>query len=163
MRVLNYNISYHASIGCEPSRVLHGRNLYDVLDLKMGLRPQKISAPNSQIAEDVPEQTELIFQDLRKKAMQAYIKYKAYYDKKANVSELKQAVYGYVLQPNVDHQGNKFIFTDFRWIGPSIIEKVLPNNNCLVRKIGTNNSASSNEAAPIHTPPFHTGYTNHTT
>ena len=28
--------------------------------------------------------------------------------------------------------------TDFRWIGPYIIEKALPNKNYLVRKIGTN-------------------------
>ena len=27
--VLNYNTSYHTSIGCEPSRVFHGRILYN--------------------------------------------------------------------------------------------------------------------------------------
>ena len=70
--------------------------------------------------------------------MQAYIKNKAYYDKKANASKLKQADYFYILQPKADHQGSKIPFTDFRWIGPYIIEKVLPNNNYLVRKIGTN-------------------------
>ena len=31
-----------------------------------------------------------------------------------------------------------FPFTEFRWIGPYIIEKLLPNNIYLVRKIGTN-------------------------
>ena len=36
--VLNYNTSYHISIGCEPSRVFHGRIPYNVLDLKMGIR-----------------------------------------------------------------------------------------------------------------------------
>ena len=41
--VLNYNTSYHASIGCEPSRVFHGRIPYNILDLKMGIRPQKIN------------------------------------------------------------------------------------------------------------------------
>ena len=89
--VLNYNTSYHANIGCEPSRVFHGRIPYNILDLKMDIRPQKISAPNSQIAQDELEQTETIFQDVRKNAMQAYIKYKAYYDRKANASKLKQA------------------------------------------------------------------------
>ena len=38
--VLNYNTSYHASIGCEPRRVFHGRNPSNILDLKMGIRPQ---------------------------------------------------------------------------------------------------------------------------
>ena len=70
--------------------------------------------------------------------MQAYIKYKAYYDKKANVSKLKEADYVYILQSKADHQGSKIPFTEFRWIGPYTIEKVLPNNNYLVRKIGTN-------------------------
>ena len=39
--VLNYNTSYHTSIGCEPSRVFHGRTPYNVLDIKLGIRPQQ--------------------------------------------------------------------------------------------------------------------------
>ena len=84
------------------------------------------------------EQTETIFRDVHKNAMQAYIKYKAYYDKKANASKLKQADYVFIIQPKADDQGSKIPFTDFRWIGSYFIEKVLPNNNYLVRKIGTN-------------------------
>ena len=45
--VLNYNTSYHSSIGCEPSRVFHGRIPYNILDSKMGFRPQKIPSPDS--------------------------------------------------------------------------------------------------------------------
>ena len=136
--VPNYNTSYHASIGCEPSRVFHGRIPYNILDLKMCISPQKIPPPDSQIAQDELEHTEIIFQDVRKNAMKAYIKYKAYYDRKANASKLKKADYVIILQPKADHQGSKIPFTDFRWIGPYITEKVLPNNNYLVRKIGTN-------------------------
>ena len=135
--VLNYNTSYHASLGCEPSRVFHGRIPYNILDLKMGIRPQKIPPPDSQVAQDVLEQTETIFQEVRKTAMQAYIKHKAYFDRKANASKLKQADYVFILQPKADHQGSKIPFTDFCWIGPYIIEEVLPDNNYLVRKIGT--------------------------
>ena len=127
--VLNYNTSYHTSIGCEPSRVFHGRIPYNVLDLKLGIRSQQQPIPTSRIAQDVPEQTEMIHQDVRKTAMQAYIKYKAYHDKKANASKLKEAVYVYNSQPKGDHQGSKIPFTEFRWIGPYNIEKVLPNNN----------------------------------
>ena len=108
------------------------------MDLKLGIRPQQQSIPTSQIAQEVLEQTEMIHQDVRKNIMQAYIKYKAYYDKKANASKLKEADYVYILQPKADHQGSKIPFTEFRRIGPYIIEKVLPNNNYLVRKIGTN-------------------------
>ena len=82
--VLNYNTSYHSSIGCEPSRVCHGRIPYNILDLKMAIRPQKIFSPDSEFAQDVLEQTEMIFQDVRRTTMRAYIKYKAYDDTKAN-------------------------------------------------------------------------------
>ena len=134
--VLNYNTSYHTSIGCEPSRVFHDRIPYNNLDLKLGIRPQQ-PIPTSQIAQDVLEQTQMIYQDVRKNTMQAYIKYKAYYDQKANASKLKESDYVYILQPKADHQGIKIPFTDIRWMGPYIVEKVLPNNDYLVRKIGT--------------------------
>ena len=122
--VLNYNTSCHTSIGCEPSRVFHGRNPYNVLDIKLGDRPQQQPTPTSPIAQEDLEQTEMIHQDVRKNIMQAYITYKAYYDKQANASKLKEADYVYILQPKADHQGSKIPFAEFRWIGPYIIEKV---------------------------------------
>ena len=136
--VLNYNTSYQTSIGYEPSRVVHGKIPYNVLGLKLRIRPQQQPIPTSQIAQDDLEQTEMIHQDVRKNTMQAYIIYKAYYDKKANTSKLKEADYVYVLQPKADHQGSIISFTEFRWIGPYFFEKALPNNNYLIRKIGTN-------------------------
>ena len=79
----------------------------------------------------------MIHQDVRKIAMQAWIKYKAYNDKKANDSKLKEADYVYVFQPKADHYGSKIPVTEFQGIGQYIIEKVFLNNNHLVRKIGT--------------------------
>ena len=101
--------------------MFHGRIPYNILDLKMGIRPQKINSPDSEITQDVLEQTEILFQDIRRNAMQAYIKYKAFYDRKANASKLKQVDYVYILQPKADHHGSNIPFTDFRWIGPHII------------------------------------------
>ena len=80
----------------------------------MVILPQKIPSPDSQTAQDVLEQTERIFQDVRKNAMHAYIKYKAYYDKKANASKFKQADNVCILQPKADHQGSKLPVTNFR-------------------------------------------------
>ena len=40
--LLNYNTSYHTSIGCEPSRVFHGGN---ILDLNLRIRPQQAPIP----------------------------------------------------------------------------------------------------------------------
>ena len=136
--VLNYNTSYQTSLGCEPSRVFHGHIPYNILDLKLGIRPQQQPILTSQTAQDVLNQTEMILQDVRKNAIQAYIKDKAFYDEKTNASKLKETDYAYVLQPKADHHWSKIPITEFRWIGPYIVEKVLPNLNSLVRKPGTN-------------------------
>ena len=136
--VLNYNNFYHTIIDCEPSRVFNGRVPSKNLDLKLGNCPQLQPIPTSRSAQDVLDQTKMIHQDARKNAMQAYTKYKAYSEKKANASRLKEADYVYVSQAKADHQWIKIPFTEFRWIGPYIIEKVLPNNKYLVRNIGTN-------------------------
>ena len=49
-----------------------------------------------------------------------------------------EADYLYNLQLKADHQGSKIPFTEIWWIGPYIIEMLLPNNNYVVPKIGTN-------------------------
>ena len=41
LAVLNYNTTYHSSIGCEPSTVFLGRIPYNVLDHKLGNNPNK--------------------------------------------------------------------------------------------------------------------------
>ena len=41
LAVLNYNTTYHSSIGCEPSKLFHGRIPYNVLDHKLGNNPNK--------------------------------------------------------------------------------------------------------------------------
>ena len=64
--------------------------------------------------------------------MQSYIKHKRYYDKKAKALPLKEKDYCYIQQPKADHQGSKIPFRDFRWIGPYLVENVLPNNNYMV-------------------------------
>ena len=43
LSVLNYNTTYHSSIGCEPSKVFHGRIHYNALDHKLGIIPTRIS------------------------------------------------------------------------------------------------------------------------
>ena len=106
--------------------------------IKLGIRPQHQPILTSQNAQDVLDQSDMIYQDVRRNAMQAYIKYKAFYDKNANTSKLKETEYVYVIQPKADHHLSKIPFTSFRGIGHYINEKVLLNNNSLVRKIGTN-------------------------
>ena len=70
--------------------------------------------------------------------MQSYIRYKEYYDKKAKAFSLKEKISRFKLQPKANHQVSKIMLRDFRWIGPYLVGKVLPNNNHIVRKRKTN-------------------------
>ena len=74
----------------------------------------------------------------KKNIMQSYLKYKAYYDRKAKAAPLTTTDYCYILNPKADTQATKIPFREFRWIGPYKVEKVLPNNNYIVRRLGTN-------------------------
>ena len=148
-----YNTSYHASIGLEPSRVFHAGIPYNFLDLKMVVCPQIIPAPDSQITQDVLEQTELVFQDVRKKAIQPYIKYKAYYVKKANASKLKQVTFTSYNQKWITKEAKFFSQTSDgldpilskRWYQTTIIwySKLAPIGRKYLVESGCANSQSS--------------------
>ena len=136
--ILNYNTTYHSSIDCEPSRVFHGRVPHNNLDHKLGLHFNPNIAPTTDFAEELLRRTQILYEKTKENVMQSYIKHKRYYDKKAKASPLKEKGYCFILQPKVGHQGSKIPFRDFRWIGPYLAEKVLPNNNYIVRKLNTN-------------------------
>ena len=70
--------------------------------------------------------------------MQSYLKYKEYYDRKAKAAPLHEKDYCFDLQLKADSQGSKIPFRDFRWIGPFVVEKTLPNNNYIVRRSNRN-------------------------
>ena len=138
LAVLNYNTSYHSTLGCEPSRIFHGRIPHNILDHKLGLNPNPTILPTTDFGEEFQRRTQILLDNTKKNIMQSYLKYKEYYDRKAKASPLKQNDYCFILQPIADHQGSKIPFREFRWIGPYIIEQVLPNENYIVRKLNSN-------------------------
>ena len=79
---------------------------------------KKPPTPSSQNAHCLLEQTEITYEDVRKKAMQPYIKNTANYNKKSNASKLKEQNYVNVLQPKKDQKSRKISCTYFRWTGP---------------------------------------------
>ena len=107
---LNYNTSYHSALGCEPSRVFHGRIPYNVLDLKFGIRNAQQTKPTTTPGEDILHKTQRIKETVSKNLMQSYIRYKQYYDKKANAHPLHVNEYCYALHPKANTQGTKIPF-----------------------------------------------------
>ena len=135
---LNYNTTYHSAIGCEPSRVFHGRIPYNVLELKFGLKQNQKTNPTTDIGEEVVQKTRMIHESVSKHLLHSYIRYKQYYDKKAAAHPLTANDYCYALHPQANNQGSKLSFREFLWTGPFVIVKTLPNKNYLIRKLQTN-------------------------
>ena len=138
LAVLNYNTTYHSSIGCESSKVIHGRIPYNVLDHKLGNNHNKNFLPTTDFAEELQQKTKILIDQTKKNIMQSYLKYKEYYYRKAKAAPLLEKDYCFVLQPKADSQGSKIPFRDFRCIGPFVVQTVLPNNNYIVRRLNTN-------------------------
>ena len=80
----------------------------------------------------------ILLDQTKKNIMQSYLKYKAYYDRKAKAAPFETTDYFYILNPKPDTQATKIPFRDFRWYGPNKVEKALSNNNYFVRRLGTN-------------------------
>ena len=138
LAVLNYNTTYHSSIGCEPSKDFHGRIPFNVLDHKLGNNPNKNFLPTTEFAEEVQQRTQILIDQTKKNIMQSYLKYKDYYDRKANMAPLKEKVYCFVLQPKADNQASKIPFREYRWIGTFVVQTVLSNDNYIVRRLNAN-------------------------
>ena len=138
LAVLNHNTTYHASLGCEPSRVFHGRIPHNVLDYKLGYNPNPKYQPQTDVTGEKQRRRRILLDQTKKNIMQFYLKYKAYYDRKAKASPLETTDYCYILNPKADTQATQIPFRRFRWQVPYKIEKVLPINNYIVRRLETN-------------------------
>ena len=126
LAVLNYNTTYHSSIGCEPSKVFHGRIPYKVLDHKLGNNPNKNFLPTTEFAEEVQQRTQILIDQTNKNIMQSYLKYKDYYDRKARLPRLKKrtTVLFYSLKRTVRQQ--KFLSGNTDGLARSSYRKYCP-------------------------------------
>ena len=135
--VLNYNTSYHAIIGCEPSRLFHGRIPYNVLDLKKGVRRKKMPAQIHTMLKIYSNKRKWISKMPAKMPCKFISKTKRIIIKKPTPQNSQNFVLC-TFYSLTEHQESKIPFTDFRWIGLYLVEKALSKNIYLVRKPETN-------------------------
>ena len=75
LAVLTHNTTYHASLGCEPSRVFHGRIPNNTLDYMLGYNPTPKYQPQTDVAEEVQRRMRKLLDQTKKNTMQSYPKY----------------------------------------------------------------------------------------
>ena len=60
LAVLNHNTTYHDRSGCEPTLVFHGRIPHNILDYKLGYKPNARHTPQPDIAEEIQRRMEIL-------------------------------------------------------------------------------------------------------
>ena len=137
LAVLNYNTTYRASIGCEPSKIFHERIPHNVLGHKLGNNSYEIFLPTTEFAEEVQQRTQILIHQSKKNIIQSYLKNKDLKDWKAKAAPFKAKDNCFILQPKTDSQASKIPFRDYWWIGSFVIQKVMSNDNYIVRRVNT--------------------------
>ena len=135
LAVMAHNTTYHQSLKCTPSEVFHGRVPFNALDLKFS-NPLQSRTQDTDLTKLVDQVNEK-YKQVNDNILQAYHKYKRYYDRKAQASPLKGNDFVFLLNPKITDQSDKIAFNHFKWEGPFKVVKVLTNFNYIVRKIGT--------------------------
>ena len=91
--------------------------------MKLGNHPQQPSIPNSQYAQDIFDQTEMIYQDVRKSAMQAYNKKKLNATKGSTLqSSKRQNMYMSYSRKRII-KGVKFHLQDFGGLARKLLKR----------------------------------------
>ena len=117
--------------------MFYGRIPYNILDIKLGFKPEWKKDANDDLTDELQNQKAEIHHAAKDNLIQSYLKYKRYYDKKAAATPLKVNDYCYVRNPNTDNQSIKFAFKDCIWTGLYIVVNLPSNNKYVVRRTGT--------------------------
>ena len=81
--------------------------------------------------------------------MQAYLRHKAHYDRRASAHPLHEGQYCYILQPKAETQFSKIPFAESRWVGIYIREVSTKQQLCcekIVREKNANTTQNENPA-----------------
>ena len=135
-----HNTSYHASTGCTPSLIFHGREPITPLDLRFGRTNTVNHKTHYEYTTDVKRNLVDLNFAVRENALISYHKYRTLYDSKANADPLKLHSYCYLLNPKLTTQNMTTGKHLTKWLPLYRVEKVLTNMNYIVRKTETHNT-----------------------
>ena len=89
LAVINYNTTYHTSIGCEPSQKVHGPVANNILDQILGLKFKAGLVTTTEFAEARLRRTQILYDKTKKNVMQSYFRCKNISTKKQHSNHCK--------------------------------------------------------------------------
>ena len=136
--VFIHNTTCAPALGCTPSNVFHGRTPINPLILRFQNTKLWESHPKYDCIKELQDKTTELFSSVKDNLISSYLKYKKYYDRKANATPLKPKSNCLILDPKSTTQVAVMNKQQSRWIPLYRVEKVLTNANYIVRKTNTN-------------------------
>ena len=133
-----HNTSYYSSIGCTPTAIFHGREPIKALDIRFNNKNIQLMDPKSDFVTELQDAMQILFSQNKCKLVEAYHKFRKYYDEKAYANPLQEHSYCLLLNPKLSHQSDFGSKSMQIWLPLYRVERVLTNSNYLIRKIGTN-------------------------
>ena len=132
-----HNTSYNPIIGCSPSKLFHGRDPYTPLNLRFRVAEKKIQPTTFDYLNDLQESLSEAYSTTKENLYLAYLKYRSYYDKKADAEPLTQNQHCLLLNPRIGEEPVKLKLAN-KYLPLYRVEKVLTHSNYLIRKVNTN-------------------------
>lgn len=132
-----HNTTYHSSIGCTPSLLFHGREPLTPLELRFRANIIDKVETSYDFNRELKDAVTKMHASAKDNAVQAYLKYRTYYDKKAFAQPLKLHSYCLLLDPRLTGHDMFTKKNQSKWIPLFKVEKVLTNMNYIVRKVAT--------------------------
>ena len=132
-----HNTSYYSSIGCSPSAIFHGRDPIKPLDLRFSTKALEAISVESDFVTALQDAMLEKFKETKQNIIDAYQRYRGYYDQKALAQPLNLHAFCLLLNPKLTTQSEFGSHSKQVWIPLYRVEKVLTNSNYLIRKVGT--------------------------
>ena len=128
---------YHSSIGCTPTSLFHEREPIKPIDLSFRSHTLAEKELTSDLLVDLQDSLRQKISHTKSRLLDAYHKYRTYYDKKTAAKPLVQKQYCLLLNPSLMTQSDFAAKSCTIWLSLYKIEKVLTKSNYLIRKIST--------------------------
>ena len=140
LAVFVHNTSYHATIGCTPTFLFHGRQPITPLDLRFNNKLLQTLETQYDFTSTGQDKMNEVFSAARDATITAYNKYRHFYDRKASAAPLKKHSYCLLLNPKLTNVNDYMGKSLTKWLPLYRVEIVLTNSNYIIRKVGTHNT-----------------------
>ena len=138
MAVLAHNTTYNESTGYTPSQLFHGRVPFNALERRLNPQINNIDNPICRSFQKIDKKLAKMNETAKQNIIKNYVRYKAYYDRRAKAEPLREHEFVFLLTPEIQNQSERTKFNMMKWVGLYRVQKVLSDNNYIIRLVNSN-------------------------